>query len=186
MRWTEEEMGTLASLVWAGLSWCVIGAHLNRSGSAVQNKAAALELGPKPHKGNRSPVWSLIVRICADGRPRTVHELVEITGASRVCIDRLMKERHDAKQAHVAKWNTLHRGPAAPLWLPVPGKDATRPRARSQAQRQRDRMRRMKEEDPLRYKAIIDRTTIRRRLRKGAVTPQHPVIQALFGMGAAA
>ncbi|MFS8978248.1 hypothetical protein PO002_27695 [Cupriavidus necator] len=45
-------------------------------------------------------------------------------------------------------------------------------------------MQRMKEEDPLRYKSIVDRCTLRRRMKKGVVAQQHRLVQALFGMGA--
>ncbi|GEM_PF-3213411 len=186
MKWTDEDKEKLRSLVLTRASWHIIGAHLNRSGAAAQLKAAELGLGPKPRSGNRSPVWALIVRICSDGRPRTVHELVQLTGATRVCIDRLMKDRHEVGQAHTAGWIHRLRGPAAPVWLPVPGKNVARPRARSHAERQRDRVRRMKEDDPLAYKALIDRATVRRRFRRGTVTQQHAVIQAMFGMGAPA
>lgn len=184
--WKPKEMAELAAMVSTNLSWSVIGAHFNRTPQAAQMKAASMGLGPKPYKGNRSPAWALIVHICKDRRPRSVHELVKLTGATRVCIDRLMKDRHDAGQAHVGDWLRSRKGPPAPLWLPVPGVDAPKPAPLRNADRQRERMRRMKKDDPLRYKAILDRTTVRRRLRKGVVTPQHPLIQALFGMEAPA
>lgn len=184
--WTEAEMVKLTELVSQGLKWWEIGFQLGRSGNAVQMKAASMNLGPKPFKGKRSPVWRLIVKICADGRPRTVHELAAVTGASRVHVDCLMKEHHAAGEAHRAAWLKSRRGPPKPLWLPVAGKDAAKPYVPTAAERQCARMRRMKEEDPLRYKAIVDRCTLRRKLKRGAVSQQHPVVQALFGMGMSA
>jgi len=187
MRWTPEDEGKLRELYSPTKTFKEIGDQLGRSKDAVQMKAAELGLGPKPYKGYRSTIWPLIEEICKDGRARTVHELAALTGASRVAIDRLMKDRHDDGLAHVADWLPTERGPKAPLWLPVPGKDAKRPKATTPAERQAARMRRMKEEDPLRYKAIIDRCTIRRKLKKGLVLAhQHPIVHALFGMGAPA
>ncbi|WP_137923932.1 hypothetical protein [Cupriavidus sp. 2SB] len=185
-QWTDEEKAKLVVLVGQGLKWWDIGFQLGRTGDAVQMMAGSMKLGPKPFKGKRSAVWRLMVRICADGRPRTVHELVALTGASRVCIDRLMKEGHADGEAHTAGWLKSRRGPPKPLWLPVPGTDAPKPYVPTASERQCARMRRMKEEDPLRYKAIIDRCTLRRKLKRGVVAQQHPVVQALFGMGVAA
>lgn len=184
--WTDADEAQLVALMRTDLSWRAIGAHLDRTQSAVQMKAAEMGLGPKPYTGNKSPVWALMVRICEDGRPRTVHELVKLTGASRVCVDRLMKERHAAGLAHAAGWIRSRRGPPKPLWLPCAGKDAPKPHVPTAAERQSARIRKMREEDPLRYKAIVDRCVVRRRLKKGTVTAQHPVLQALFGMGVSA
>lgn len=184
--WTDADVAQLAALMKTGTSWRAIGAHLNRTKDAAQMKAAELKLGPKPYKGNKSPVWALIVKIGQDKRPRTVHELVLLTRATRVCIDRLMKERHEAGKAHVGDWIRSRKGPPKPMWLPYAGKDAPKPYVPTAAERQSARMRRMKEEDPLRYKAIVDRCTVRRRLKKGVVTQQHPVLQALFGIGSQA
>ncbi|QEZ47197.1 hypothetical protein [Cupriavidus oxalaticus] len=180
-RWTQDEEAMLISLTRSDLSWRVIGAHLNRSAEAVQVKAKSLKLGPKPYTGNKSPTWSLVIQICADGRARTVHELAKLTGTSRISLDRILKDRAEAGLAHVAAWQRRW-GPPTPLWLPEPGKNAAKPKARTHCQRERDRMRRMKEDDPLRYKAIIDRASARRAMRKGKVAQQHPLVQALFGM----
>lgn len=183
MIWTADEEATLRRLVAEGLTYRAIGLALNRSESGVQYKAARLKLGPKPYTGNRSPIWSLILNVCADGQARTVHELATLTGASRTCIDHLMKTRLDAGKAHVPKWDRIPRGPAMPYWLPFPGKSAPRPLQRTAAERQNARMQRMREEDPLQYKAIVARCSVRRRIKAGKVTRQHPLIQALFGMG---
>lgn len=184
--WSPEETAELARLIRTDLSWCVIGARLGRTGPAVHMKAVSMGLGPKPYTGNRSPVWSLIQKICKDGSPRTVHELAKLTGATRVCVDRLMHDRLGAGQAHVGKWERQRRGPALPYWLPIPGKSVPRPVPLTSAERQREVIRRMKEEDPLKYKALIDRTVLRQRRKRGVVVQQHPVLQALFGMGAPA
>ncbi|PLP96944.1 hypothetical protein CYJ10_29315 [Cupriavidus pauculus] len=176
-------MAQLAALMKTGTSWRAIGAHLHRTKDAAQMKAAELKLGPKPYTGNKSPVWSLIVKIGQDKQPRSVHELVKMTRATRVCIDRLMKERHEAGLAHVGDWLRSRRGPPKPLWVPFPGKDAPKPYVATPSERACARMRRMKEEDPLRYKAIIARCSLRRRLKKGLGAKQHAVVQALFGMG---
>lgn len=184
--WTKEEEAKLRRLFRSDTTFDVIGAELGRTRHAVRMKAEYLGLGPKPYTGNRSPVWSLIVRICQDGRPRTVHELAALTKATRVCVDRLMNDRLAAGQAHVPKWDRQRRGPALPYWLPVPGKSAPRPVPRTSAERQREVIRRMREEDPLRYKALVDRAALRQREKRGVVAQQHPVIQALFGMGAPA
>lgn len=183
MRWTEEEVAKLRELLTVDRTYQSIGAELGRSKDAVQMKAASLGFGPKPFKGNKSPVWPFIVKLCSDGRPRTVHELIEQTGVSRVCIDRLMKDREKEGLAHVARWQRNRRGPPTPFWLAVPGKSVPKPKAVSPSERQCARMRRMKEEDPLRYKAIVDRATIRRKMKRGVLAHQHPIVQALFGMG---
>lgn len=185
-RWTEEEMDLLRTLHDRGdLSLREIGARLGRSAPAIQDKAQKMGLGPKAFTGNRSAVWSYVVKLCADRRPRSVHELAQLTGASRGRIDKMMRDRRAAGQAHHAGWQRHTSGWPSPRWLPFPGKDVPRPAPISGAERQRDRMRRMKEEDPLRYKAIIERTVIRRRMRDGIVTPQHEVVRAMFGMGKA-
>jgi hypothetical protein len=187
MRWTPEDEAKLRELYSPTRTFKEIGDQLGRSKDAVQMKAAEMGLGPKPYKGYRSTIWPLIEEICKDGRARTVHELVELTGASRVSIDKLLKDRHGDGLAHVVRWRPNPHGQATPLWLPVPGKDAKRPKVVTPSERQAERMRRMREEDPLRYKAIIDRCAIRRKLKKhGVLAQQHPLVQALFGMGAQA
>jgi hypothetical protein len=185
MRWTAEDEAKLREMWATGASFCAIGAELNRSGDAVFQKGKTLGLGSKPCADQRSPVWAFIVRVCADGRARSVHELIEVTGAARVTIDHLMRRRSAAGQAHVARWEKRWGAPT-PYWLPVPGKNAPKPRVKTHSERQRDRMRRLKEEDPLQYKAIVDRKTVRRALSRGTVRQQHEVVRAMFGMGAPA
>ncbi|CAG9177704.1 hypothetical protein [Cupriavidus pampae] len=182
--WTDEDELRLAELVRTGMAWWEIGARLDRTGPACQQKASELNLGLKPYTGNRSVLWTAIVIICSDGRPRTVHDLVRLTGGSRPAIDAIMKKRRASGNAHVADWARSLKGPAKPLWLPEPGIDAPKLHTLTKAERQLARMHRIKREDPLGYKAILDRTVVRRRLKKGTVTQQHPLVQALFGMGA--
>lgn len=181
-RWTEEEMERLRAL-WRGeLSLRVIGGHMGRSAEAIFRKAKDLGLGSKPYEGNKSPYWALIVRICQDGRARTVHELAAETGASRFTVDGLMKQREAAGLAHVVRWERRW-GPPTPYWLPQPGASARKPKARTHNERQKALMRRMKDEDPLKYKAIIERKTLRRAQKLGVVPRQHAVVQAMYGIG---
>ncbi|MNT24102.1 hypothetical protein D3C72_1595570 [compost metagenome] len=95
----------------------------------------------------------------------------------------LRKER--AGEAHVVGWEK-RAGAPIPYWLPFPGKSKSKPRALTNAERNRARWARIKEEDPLRHKAMVERNSINRARRKGSVRKQHAVVQALFGMGAAA
>ncbi|WP_434033576.1 SANT/Myb-like DNA-binding domain-containing protein [Cupriavidus sp. a3] len=181
-RWTPEEEQKLRELVATGQSYRVIGAHLGRAGDTVFAKAKAMGLGPKPLTGERSPTWIAILRICADGIPRTVHELAKATGAARHTVDCLFWERKKAKQAHVVRWLTGHGAPV-PYWLPVQGRSARRPPTLTPAQvskRFRDRLR---ENDPIAYRAYLARTTTRAALKAGRVKPQHAIVRALFGMG---
>lgn len=181
MRWTDEELATLRRLWSEGHSFRVIGAHLNRSGDAVYRKGKELGLGAKPlAQTDRSPTWALIRRLCADGRPRTVHEIARLTGAGRSTVDQLFKKHRSAGDAHVVTWDRRCGAPV-PYWLPEPGKSAKRPKVMTSTERARLARKRMKEEDPLRYKLMIDRNTINRARRNGTVPRQHRVMNALFG-----
>lgn len=177
-RWPEEDMKLLRKLVKQNMPWRVIGAHLNRSGQAVFNKAKAMDLGAKPFTGNQSPAWMIIQQLCRDGRPRTVHELVEATGCARITIDLLLRRRREAGMAHVARWEQ-RPGCPIPHWLPVPGKCARKPRAKTNCQREKDRIKRMKKEDPLRYEAYLAKKRVRTHLRRHG-TQQHEIVSAMF------
>lgn len=181
-RWTLDEEQKLRDLVATGQSYRVIGAHLGRSGDTVFHKAKAMGLGPKPLMGERSPTWIAILRICADGIPRTVHELAKATGAARHTVDCLFWERKKAKQAHVVRWQTGHGAPV-PYWLPVPGRSAQRPRVLTPAQQSKRFRDRLRENDPIAYRAYLARSATRAALRSGKVKPQHAIVRALFGMG---
>lgn len=184
-RWTPEEEQKLRELVATGQSYRVIGAHLGRSGDTVFHKAKAMGLGAKPLTTERSPTWIAIERICADGVPRSVHELVEATGAARHTIDCLFYDRKKAKQAHVARWQAGHGAPV-PLWLPVPGKSARRPRTMTLAETSKRFRDRLRESDPIAYRVYLARNAARSALKAGKVKRQHAVVRALFGMGAKA
>lgn len=183
MKWTDEDKAKLKAMAEAGVAWRIIGAHLGRSGEAAFNKAKLMGLGPKPFTGNQSPAWAAIVRVCQDGRPRTVHELCKATGNARITIDALMKKRKALGQAHVARWER-RAGCPVPYWIPTPGVSARKPKPLSQNDREKARIERMKADDPLRYKAYLERKRLRTALRRGVTTPQHEVVRALFGMGA--
>ncbi|WP_454056051.1 hypothetical protein [Cupriavidus sp. Marseille-Q8015] len=182
-RWTPAEEQKLRDLVATGQSYRVIGAHLGRTGDTVFHKAKAMGLGSKPLTTERSPTWIAIQRVCADGVPRTTRELAAATGAARHTVDCLMAERRRKKQAHVARWQSGHGAPV-PHWLPVPGRNAPRPRVMTRAessQRFRDRQRK---EDPLAYVAQLRRNGVRHALKNGKLKMnQHAIVRALFGMG---
>lgn len=183
MYWTKEEEGRLRELWASGKSFKVIGAELGRSGDAAFRKGKAMGLGSKPFDGDMSPTWALLLRVCQDRRARTVHEMAQITGTSRSTIDHLMLRKERAGEAHVANWGKRPGAPI-PYWLPFPGKSKPKPRAMTNAERNRARYARLKEEDPLRLKAIVERNSLNRAQRNGTVRQQHAVVRALFGMGA--
>ncbi|AGW94614.1 hypothetical protein N234_31700 [Ralstonia pickettii DTP0602] len=182
MRWGKEEVARLRKLWESGKSFRMIGAELGRSIESVYRKGKALGLGSKPFEGETSPTWMLLTRVCQDRRGRTVHEMAKITGASRHTIDQMFLRKERAGEAHVARWEQRPGAPI-PYWLPFPGKSKPKPRRLTNTERSRVQRARMREEDPLRYKAMIDRNTVNRALRNGTVRKQHAVVQALFGMG---
>ncbi|SPR97366.1 hypothetical protein [Cupriavidus taiwanensis] len=185
MKWTVEDVARLRSLWTTGKSFRVIGAELGRSIESVYRKGKDLGLGSKPFQGETSPTWLLLIRVCQDRRGRTVHEMVKVSGASRHTIDALMRTKEAAGAAHVVDWKKRSGSPI-PLWLPFPGKSKPKPRAMTNTERCRARRARLREEDPLAYKALIDRNTVNRARRNGSVRKQHSVVRALFGMGAPA
>ncbi|KWR88793.1 hypothetical protein [Cupriavidus sp. IDO] len=182
MRWTVEDEGKLRELWTSGKSFRVIGAELDRSAESVYRKGKDLGLGSKPFQGETSPTWLLLTRVCQDRRGRTVHEMAQIAGASRHTIDGLMRNKEAAGEAHVMGWKK-RAGSPIPLWLPFPGKSKPKPAAMTNTERCRARRARLKEDDPLAYKAMIDRNTLNRARRVGSVRKQHSVVRALFGMG---
>lgn len=182
-RWTPAEEQKLRDLVATGQSYRVIGAHLGRTGDTVFHKAKAMGLGSKPLTAERSPTWIAIQRICADGVPRTTRELAAATGAARHTVDCLMAERRRKKQAHVARWVAGHGAPL-PYWLPVPGRNAPRPKVLTPAEVSRRFRERQRKEDPLAYVAQLRRNGVRQALKSGKTnTTQHALVRALFGMG---
>ncbi|GLC92333.1 hypothetical protein Tamer19_17410 [Cupriavidus sp. TA19] len=182
MRWTNEEEARLRQLWTTGKSLKVIGAELGRTADAAYRKGKAMGLGSKPFEGETSPTWMLLTRVCRDRRGRTVHEMAQATGTSRYTIDQLMRRKEKAGEAHVADWEKRPGAPI-PYWLPFPGKSKPKPRALTNTERNRALRARIREEDPLRYKAMIDRATVNRSRRNGTVRKQHLVVRALFGLG---
>ncbi len=185
MYWTKEEEALLRQLWSSGKSFKVIGAELGRSREAAYRKGISMGLGSKPFDGETSPTWLLLVRVCQDRRGRTVHEMARITGTSRHTIDHLMRRKEAAGEAHVVGWRKRSGSPV-PHWLPFPGVSKPKPRALTNTERNRRLRDRLREDDPLRYKAMIDRNSVKRAARKGTVKKQHAVVQALFGMGVSA
>lgn len=187
MRWTADEEAKLRELWASGQSFRVIGAHLGRAGDAVYRKGKEMGLGTKPLTAERSPTWIMIQRICTDGVPRTVHEFAVLTGAASHTIDCLFKKRAAAGEAHVARWRK-RQGTPIPHWLPVAGKDARRPAVLTSAERARRNRARMREEDPIAYQATLNRNTLRRSIKTGALArrQQHAVVAALFATAAEA
>ena len=185
MRWTAEEEAKLRELWNSGKSFRQIGAELGRSGEAAYRKGLLLGLGSKPFTGDPSPTWALIVRVCADRRARTVHELAEAIGTSRHTIDYLMRTREEKGEAHVGDWQRRPGSPV-PCWLPFPGKSRPKPRRLTNTERNRALRARIKEEDPIRYKAMMDRNTLKRAARNGTIPKRRGLLLAMYGRGAAA
>lgn len=178
--WSPDDEAKLQMMVAQHMAWRIIGAHLGRSGQAVFNKAKAMGLGPKPFTGDLSVAWAVIVRVCSDGRARNAHELMAATGNGRATIDALMKKRIGQGRAHVARWDP-RPGCPVPYWLPVPGRNAQKPKAKTSLERERARIERMKRDDPLRYDAYLAKKRVRTQLsRRGAAVQQHDVVRALF------
>ncbi|WP_244785431.1 hypothetical protein [Cupriavidus pauculus] len=182
MKWTADEEKAFAALFATGVSFRVLGAHFGRSGEAAYRKAMQMGLGSKPLQGNRSPTWAALVALCADRKPRTVHQLAEATGAARRTLDQLLRDRERAGKAHVAR-RARRQGRPIPYWLPFPGKSAPAPRRRTVAENGRNYYRRLKEQDPIGAKLRTDRNTLRRAEKRGTVPRQHLAVRALFGQG---
>lgn len=185
MRWTPEEEAKLRELWDSGKSFREIGAILGRSGEAAYRKGVSMKLGSKPFGGDPSPTWALIVRICSDRRPRSVHEIAEAAGTSRHTVDYLMRTREEEGRAHVADWKKRPGSPI-PYWLPLPGKSKPRPRSLTNTERNRAWRAKLRDEDPLAYKALIDRNTVNRARRMGTVPKPPKLLRALFASGVTA
>lgn len=181
MKWTPEEEEAFVKLFATGVSFRVLGAHFGRSSESAYRKAVQMGLGSKPLQGNRSPTWAALVVLCADGKPRTVHELAAATGAARHTLDQLLRVHEQAGEAHVAI-RLRRSGRSIPYWLPFAGKSAPAPRPRTNAQNSRRYYRRLKEEDPITLKLRTDRDTLRRAEKRGTVPRQHKAVRALFGL----
>ncbi|MGT2429268.1 hypothetical protein ACU4HD_12070 [Cupriavidus basilensis] len=181
MRWTAEEEAKLRELWVTGQSFRVIGAHLGRAGDAVYRKGREMGLGSKPLATERSPTWVMIQRIAADGVPRTVHEFASLTGAARHTIDCLFKKRAGMGEAHIARWRK-RQGTPIPHWLPTAGKDAQRPVVPSIAERARRLRARMREEDPIAYRAMLSRNSLRRSIKTGALARRSKAPMSVFSV----
>lgn len=82
---------------------------------------------------------------------------------SRPSVDRALLSMRDRGLVHIVRYDRGADGPPKPVWIAGPGQDATRPAPMSKTECARIRRNRLREEDPLKYKAIIARDNLRRR-----------------------
>lgn len=183
MKWTDEHRETVRRMAAAGISWRLIGAEVGRSGVAVEMYARKkMDIGPKPlaKQDYVSPIWTLIKRACADGQPRTVHEITEMVRCARSTVDRLMKKHAALGQAHVKAWHNRGEGSLTPLWLPFPGKSKRKPKPLGAIESQRRRRAKLKEEDPAKHQVMLARDYYQR-AENGHARHERQVINDIFG-----
>lgn len=174
-RWTKEDDEFLEQGYRDGLSGQVIADRLGRTRTGIHMRAIRLGLRVLDERGDKSPQWIAIQKLCADGVGRSAAEIADAIGANRENIARLMLYRHEKGYAHVERYLTGRPGKALPVWLPSPGDDVPSPASSRNAQKQK----RCRARKPV---AVVER-------REAAPVPppdQHEIIRALFGMGAAA
>lgn len=182
--WTETEDQRLTEFYRDKVCSVEISAALGRTRGSIHSRAVILGLAQPAQRGEQNPLWIAIKSLCADGKARTVVELIALTGAKEKNIERLMHVRRAKSEAHIAGYEPVPHGTSRPLWLPFPGEDVLRPPPSARALRQRLWRARSRDEESDGAVEAVRRPNLPAPRRIGGV--QHEIVRALFGMGVSA
>lgn len=98
------------------------------------------------------------------GSSLTTPQIWERIGmGTRPSVDRALASMRDRGLVHIVRYDRGADGPPKPVWIAGPGKDAARPAPLTRSQRAKRIRDRLREEDPLQYKAVVARGNLRRR-----------------------
>ncbi|ALS63610.1 hypothetical protein [Pandoraea apista] len=182
--WTPEQDARLCELWARDVPVDEIAAELGRTEIAVPKRArGALGLPRREIDQYRNPsiAWPAIQRELRKVPSADSKYLALVTGYSRRQMLLLLRQHHDAKELHIAKWVRYSvAGQWAPQYALGAGEDAPRPVPLTRAERWKNTAKKLKD-NPEHYLRRNQNARLRYATRTGKLVRRDPLTAALFG-----
>ena len=166
--WSESDDLQLRAWLAEGMAVAEIARRLNRSQYAVRIYAYRQGIHFEDRRKRKEPsTWLAVLKLCADGRGRTVTEIAKARQMSGSSVRSLLKARRQRGLACVCGHHALRDGREAALWLPTAVAQSSAPSSAQQA------------EAPRQHHPALP---VGNASRRSGPAQQHDIVRALFGM----